>query len=135
MPSSDPVGDMIAIIKNGYTRRKRRVEVTHSRLKEGVASVLKREGYLTDYKVVPDETMKLRKTLHVYLKYDLDGRQVLTNIRRVSTPGRRVFRPVDELGRVLDGLGIQVLSTSKGILSDREAKKQNVGGELLCRVW
>jgi len=135
MPSSDPVADMIAMIKNGCSRKKRRINVPHSRLKEGVAAVLKREGYLEDVKVVTDEAMKQRKVLHLFLKYDLDSLQVITNIVRISKPGRRVFKPVLEFGRVLDGLGIQVLSTSKGILSDREARRQNVGGEMICKVW
>lgn len=135
MPSSDPVSDMIAMIKNGCSRRKRRIEVPHSRLKEGVAAALKREGFLEDVKVVADEKLKVRKVMHLFLKYDLDSRQVITNIVRISKPGCRVFKGVSEFGRVLDGLGIQVLSTSKGILSDREARRQKVGGEMICKVW
>ena len=135
MPSSDPVGDMIAMIKNGNSRKMRRIDVRHSKLKEGVAGVLKREGYIEDFKVIQDEKRKFVKTMHVYLKYDVDNRQVITGITRISKPGCRVFRPVAEFGRVLDGLGIQVLSTSKGILSDREAKRQKVGGEMICKVW
>jgi small subunit ribosomal protein S8 len=132
MPSIDPVGDMIAMIKNANTRKLRRVSLPHSRLKEGVAQALKREGYVEDVKAVTEEG---RKFLHVYLKYDVDNRQVITDIVRISRPGRRVFRPVTKFGKVLDGLGIQVLSTSKGILSDREARRQRVGGEMICKVW
>ena len=76
-----------------------------------------------------------RKTLHLYLKYDGTGQSVITDIKRVSKPGCRIFRGVDSLGRIMDGLGIQVLSTSKGIMSDRQARKQRVGGELVCKVW
>jgi small subunit ribosomal protein S8 len=126
---------MIAMIKNGNSRKKRRIDVPHSILKEGVAAALKREGYLVDIKVVPDERNKYRKTMHLYLKYDIDSKQVITDIIRISKPGCRVFRPVAEFGRVLDGLGIQILSTSKGILSDREARRQKVGGEMICKVW
>ena len=135
MPSSDPVGDMLAMIKNAYGRRHKRISLTHSRLKEGVAKVLRSEGYLEDVKTVADEKAAWLKSLHLYLKYDSDGQSVISDIKRVSKPGCRIFRGVDNLGRIMDGLGVQVLSTSKGILSDRQAKKQRVGGELICKVW
>ena len=131
MPSSDPVGDMLAMIKNAYGRRHKRVSLPHSRLKEGVAKVLRSEGYLEDVKTVADEKAAWLKSLHLYLKYDSDGQSVISDIKRVSKPGCRIFRGVDNLGRIMDGLGVQVLSTSKGILSDRQAKKQRVGGELI----
>ena len=133
--SSDPVGDMIAMIKNAQGRRHKRLSLPHSRLKEGVAGVLKTEGYLEDLKVIPDDKRPQIKSLHLWLKYDGDGKSVITDIKRVSKPGCRIFRGVDNFGKVLDGLGISVLSTSKGVLSDRQAKKQRVGGELICRVW
>ena len=133
--SSDPVGDMIAMIKNAQHRRHRRLACPHSRLKEGVAEVLKKEGYITDVKVVADDKKAFLKSLHVFLKYGEDGRGVITEIRRVSKPGCRIFRGLGELPRVQDGLGISVLSTSKGILSDRQARKERVGGELICKVW
>lgn len=135
MPSSDPVGDMLAMIKNAYGRRHKRVSLPHSRLKEGVAKVLRSEGYLEDVKSVQDEKRTELKVLHLYLKYDADGASVISEIKRVSKPGCRIFRGVDNLGRIMDGLGVQVLSTSKGILSDRQARKERVGGELICKVW
>ena len=135
MASSDPVGDMLAMIKNAYGRRHKRVSLPHSILKEGVAKVLRSEGYLEDVKVTDDEKKKERKSLHLYLKYDNDGSSVISEIKRVSKPGCRIFRGVDSLGRIMDGLGVQVLSTSKGILSDRQARKERVGGELICKVW
>jgi small subunit ribosomal protein S8 len=135
MPSSDPVGDMLCIIKNGYHRRHRRVALPHSRLKEAVAKVLRTEGYVEDVKVTADEKKPAFKTLHVYLKYDADGSSVVRQIRRVSRPGCRIFRGVGGIGKVMDGLGISVLSTSKGLMSDREARKQKVGGEIVCRIW
>jgi small subunit ribosomal protein S8 len=135
MASSDPVGDMLAMIKNAYGRRHKRLSLPHSILKEGVAKVLRSEGYLEDVKSVQDEKKKERKTLHLYLKYDSDGSSVISEIKRVSKPGCRIFRGVDSLGRIMDGLGVQVLSTSKGILSDRQARKERVGGELICKVW
>ena len=133
--SSDPVGDMLTMIRNGQHRRHRRVSLPHSRMKEGVASVLKSEGYLTDLKVTAEEKRPQIKTLHLWIKYDEWGKAVITGIKRVSRPGCRIFRGVDSLGKVLDGLGVSILSTSKGILSDRQAKKSRVGGEVICRVW
>ena len=135
MASSDPVGDMLAIIKNANQRRHAKAAVPHSKLKEGVAQVLKSEGYLADIKVVADEKKPFRKTMWLYLKYDPENRRVLTDIKRVSSPGRRIFRGSGEVAKVLDGLGVSVLTTSRGILSSRQAKKMNVGGELICRVW
>ncbi len=135
MPSTDPVGDMLAIIKNANTRRHPKAPVVHSRMKEGVAQVLKSEGYLADVKIVPDEGAKHRKTMWLFLKFGRDGERVLTDVRRVSKPGRRIFSGIGDVGRVLDGLGVTILSTSKGILSDRQARKQNVGGEVICKVW
>jgi len=135
MPSSDPVGDMLAMIKNAYGRRHKRLSLPHSILKEGVAKVLRSEGYIEDVKTIQDEKKAERKTLHLYLKYDSEGESVISEIKRVSKPGCRIFRGVDSLGRIMDGLGIQVLSTSKGIMSDRQARKERVGGELVCKVW
>jgi small subunit ribosomal protein S8 len=135
MPSSDPVGDMLAMIKNAYGRRHKRVSLPHSRMKEGVAKVLRSEGYLEDVKVVQDEKRVELKSLHLYLKYDNVGASVISDIKRVSKPGCRIFSGVDCLARIMDGLGVQVLSTSKGIMSDRQARKERVGGELICKVW
>lgn len=135
MASSDPVGDMIAMIKNANQRRHPKLAVPHSKLKEGVAQVLKSEGYLSDVKVIVDEKTPYRKTMWLFLKYDPENRRVLTDIKRVSTPGRRIFRGSGEVAKVLDGLGVTVLTTSRGILSSRKAKKLNVGGEIICKVW
>ena len=135
MPSSDPVGDMLAMIKNAYGRRHKRISLPHSNFKEGVAKVLRSEGYLEDVKTVQDEKRKELKVLHLYLKYGTTGESVISDIKRVSKPGCRIFRGVDNLARIMDGLGVQVLSTSKGIMSDRQARKERVGGELVCKVW
>ena len=135
MASSDPVGDMLAMIKNAYGRRHKRLSLPHSRLKEGVAKVLRTEGYIEDVKSIQDEKRKELKTLHLYLKYDATGTSVISDIKRVSKPGCRIFKGVDSLQRIMDGLGVQVLSTSKGIMSDRQARKERVGGELICKVW
>lgn len=132
MASSDPVGDMIAMIKNANARRHRRVSVRHSRMKEGICRVLREEGYLEDVRVVEEGGARY---LHIYLKYDPEGEPVLTELRRVSRPGCRIFRGIDSIGKVRDGLGIAVLSTSKGILSDRQARRLRVGGEWICKAW
>jgi len=137
MSQTDPVGDMLAMFHNAALRKKPRVAVPHSRMKEGVCRVLKEEGYVQDVQVVetPSRTGKPRRALHVYLRYDGDRRPMVRGLRRVSRPGCRVFRGVDDLGKVLDGLGISVLSTSRGLMSDRRARKERVGGEVICKVW
>ncbi len=129
----DPVADMLTRIRNANIARLAKTEIPHSRLKEGIARVLKDEGYIKEYKVL--EAGKDRKALHVYLRYGVDGDPIVTTLERVSRPGRRVYRGVTEIGRVLDGLGIAVLSTPQGILSDRECRKKRIGGELLCKIW
>jgi small subunit ribosomal protein S8 len=111
------------------------MSLPHSRLKEGVAKVLRSEGYIEDVKTIQDEKRAEIKMLHLYLKYDATGTSVISDIKRVSKPGCRIFKGVDSLQRIMDGLGVQVLSTSKGIMSDRQARKERVGGELICKVW
>lgn len=137
MNSSDPLGDMIAMIKNANQRGKREVTLLHSRLREGVAKVMQQEGYLADVRSTEVEAAKGRKSkyLNLVLKTDPDGRRVLTDVKRVSKPGCRVYRPFTQLGKVMDGLGVWILSTSQGILSDRQAKVKRTGGEVLCKVW
>jgi small subunit ribosomal protein S8 len=129
----DPVADMLTRVRNANTARLPKTEMPHSALKEGISRVLKDEGYIKDYKVV--ETGKNKKALHVYLRYDEDGGPIVTTLERVSRPGRRVYRGLAKIGRVLDGLGVAILSTHQGVLSDRECRKKRIGGELLCKVW
>ncbi len=136
MGSSDLLGDMLAMIKNANQRGRSRVVLSHTKLREGVARVMLQEGYLADVRVVDLEVRGTkRKDLHLTLKLDPDGKKVLTNLRRISKPGCRIYRPVKRLGKVMDGLGIWILSTPKGILSDRQARVQKMGGEVLCKVW
>ena len=135
MASSDPTGDMICMIKNACGRRHPRLQLPHSIFKEGVAKVLKAEGYIEDLRVVEDEECPAKKTLHLYLKYDVEGKPVVTDIKRVSKPGCRRFEGVETLPKILDGLGLLILSTSRGIISDRDARKHRVGGELVLKVW
>ncbi|MBM4037446.1 MAG: 30S ribosomal protein S8 [Planctomycetes bacterium] len=128
---NDPIADMLTRIRNALRARKGEVEVPGPRINEGIARVLKDEGYVLDYK--PFEAGP-RRLLRVYLKYGPDGEMVITSLRRESRLSRRIYRGVDDIPRVRNGLGVAVLSTSKGVLSDRECRKQRVGGEVLCTV-
>jgi small subunit ribosomal protein S8 len=129
---TDPIADMLTRIRNGSLARHDRVEMPHSRLKEHVAGVMKSEGYLDDVRVSEGEEPKM---LTVVLRYGRDREAVIDGLRRVSTPGRRVYVRHDRIDRVCSGMGISILSTSRGVMTDREARKQRVGGELLCEIW
>jgi len=131
MSLSDPVADMLTRIRNALGARHKIVGVRASKVCEGICQVLKDEGYIDDYRRVDDAKQGL---LRVYLKYGPMGEDVVREIRRVSRPGRRVYSSVDDLPRPLDGLGIAVVSTSKGILSDGRCRKAKIGGEVLCIV-
>ena len=133
MVMTDPVADMLTRVRNALRIERREVSMPSSRLKVGVASVLKREGFVADYAV--EKADAVRPSLTVTLKYGPEGEKVINEIKRVSKPGRRVYCGADELPRVLNGLGIAVVSTPKGVLSDREARKEHVGGEVLCTIW
>ena len=133
MSMSDPVADLLTRIRNALRSRKEKVDVPHSRLKEGVVDVLLREGYLVEKQVL--EADAVRRVLRLRLKYGADGEKVLSHIERVSRPGRRVYVGADGLPKVQGGLGIAVVSTSQGVLSDREARSKKVGGEVLAAIW
>lgn len=133
MSMTDPVADLLTRIRNALRSRKEKVDVPHSRLKEGVVDVLLREGYLNEKQVL--ELDAARKVMRIRLKYGSDGEKVVTHIQRVSRPGRRVYSGAAELPKVQGGLGISVVSTSHGVLSDREAREKKVGGEVLAEVW
>ena len=130
---TDPIADMLTRIRNGLRVRSSVIDVRSSRFLRSVADVLKREGYVDDVRA--SEGADGRPRLRIYLKYDVDGNPVISSIGRVSKPGRRAYRGVRELPKVLNGLGIAVLSTSHGVFSDREARVKGVGGEVLCEVW
>ncbi|MCB9493354.1 MAG: 30S ribosomal protein S8 [Epsilonproteobacteria bacterium] len=129
--SVDSIGDFLTIIRNGISVAKRSVVIPFSSLKHEIARVLKDEGYITDFQVVQEEQ---KKNLLVRLKY-VDGESVIHEIKRVSTPGRRRYECVAEIEQVIGGLGISILTTSKGVITDRQAKKLNVGGEVICHIW
>ena len=133
MPVNDPVGDMLTRIRNASRARRDKVVIPTSKLKVEIARVLKAEGFIADY--VEHETGGPQGEITVQLKYGPDKSPVIVGIRRVSRPGLRRYVPVRDIPRVLGGLGTSILSTSKGILADGEARKQNVGGELICTVY
>ncbi len=133
MSMTDPIADLLTRIRNGIRVRASSVDVRPSGFVKSVAEVLKREGYVEDVRT--SDGLDGRPGLRVYLKYDIDGNPVISSIGRVSKPGRRAYKGVRELPRILNGLGICVLSTSRGVFSDREARAQGVGGEILCEVW
>jgi small subunit ribosomal protein S8 len=130
---TDPVADMLTRIRNATRARHARVEVPSSKLKIEIARVLKEEGYISTYKVV-DES-KTRKSLRVFLKYTPDKQSVITDLRRVSRPGSRRYVAVTEIRGVVGGLGISILTTPRGLMTGRSARKANVGGEILCEIW
>jgi len=131
MSLSDPIADMLTRIRNAAHANKAQVNVKASNICEGIASVLKKEGYIKDYDRIDDGKQGI---LRVILKYDDQGQHAIREIRRKSRPGCRVYASVDELPRVLGGMGIAVVSTSKGVISDRSCREANVGGEILCTV-
>ena len=128
---TDPIADMLTRIRNANAVMHEKVEVPQSTLKERLSEILKEEGYIANYKVVTDGN---KKSIRVYLKYDGKDR-VIKGIKRISKPGRRVYSSVEDMPRVLSGLGIAIVSTSKGIVTDRVARRENVGGEILAFVW
>jgi len=129
---TDPIADMITRIRNANANQAEHVTMPGSKAKLGIARALKKEGFITDFRHTEDNKQGL---LRIYLKYGPDGEKLISTIRRVSRPGRRIYRKVDELKLVLDGLGVAIVSTSKGILSDRDCRKLGLGGEVLCEVW
>jgi small subunit ribosomal protein S8 len=131
---TDPIADMLTRIKNASLARHDRTEVPASRLKAAVAKILVQEGYLADVRENDADAGK-DKRLTIVLKYGRDRKSAIDGIRRVSRPGRRVYVGHDHIPRTRAGLGISILSTSRGLMSDREARRQKIGGELLCEVW
>ena len=131
---TDPIADMLTRIRNANTAKHSEVKIPGSNLKIELAKLLKSEGYIIDYNVNEDEKSKFR-TIKVVLKYDETGAPVISNLQRISKPGLRSYKKAVNLPKVFDGLGIAIISTSKGLLTDRKARKENVGGEVLCYVW
>jgi small subunit ribosomal protein S8 len=129
--TNDPISDMLTRIRNAVRIERRFVDVPLSQLRKGVADVLKREGYIWDYSEVEEAPAKM---LRIELKYGPNGEKIIQTVRRVSKPGRRVYAKCNELKPVLNGLGISIVSTSKGVFSDREARQHKLGGEVLAEI-
>lgn len=129
---TDPIADMLTRIRNAVRVERPYVDVPASKVKRGLAEVLKREGYIWDWQVL-EATPAAQ--LRLELKYGPNGERVIQRIRRISKPGRRVYSAAKELRPVLNGLGISVISSSRGVISDREARQRNLGGEVLCEIW
>ncbi|WP_294561954.1 30S ribosomal protein S8 [uncultured Traorella sp.] len=131
MMMTDPIADMLTRIRNGLQARHETVEIPASKEKEAIAEILKSEGFITDYKVEGD----VKKVMTVTLKYGPNKEKVITGLKRISKPGLRVYAKVENLPRVLNGLGIAIISTSQGLMTDREARAKHCGGEVIAYVW
>ena len=131
MSLSDPIGDMIARIKNAQARNHKKVELPLSNFKTKIANILKNEGFIKDFKIIGEDKKPI---LSLELKYH-SGNPVISNFERVSKPGRRIFSSADSLPKINNGLGIAIVSTPKGVMTDMDARKQKVGGEIICKVF
>ena len=129
---TDPIADMLTRIRNSVRVEKQFVDLPFSKMKKNIAEVMKREGYIWDYQIIEAQPVNV---IRIQLKYGPNGERVIRHIKRVSKPGCRVYSSAEDLKPVLNGLGISVVSTSKGLLSDREAKAQKYGGEIICEIW
>jgi small subunit ribosomal protein S8 len=134
MTMTDPLADMLTRIRNANVAMHDEVRMPSSKLKEALAGILKREGYIEDF-AVGDDTTRPGRVLTITMKYSPERARTISGLRRVSKPGLRVYSKADKVPRVLGGLGVAVLSTSQGLLTDREARRRGVGGEILCFVW
>ena len=134
MAMTDPLADMLTRVRNANTAMHDDVDMPSSKLKESLAAILKSEGYIQDFAVV-DHPTRPGKLLQIELKYSPERKRTISGLKRVSKPGLRVYKKSNEIPRVLGGLGVAVVSTSQGLMSDREARRKHVGGEVLCFVW
>ena len=132
MSMTDPIADLLTRIRNALLAKHDRLDVPASKLKQGLCELLKKEGYIEDYELVEHEPQNV---LRVYLRYSDEGIPAIRRVARVSKPGRRVYRKAGDIKPVLNGIGVAVVSTSKGLLSDQDARAQRVGGEILCEIW
>ena len=132
MSMTDPIADMFARIRNGSKAKFEKVDVPSSKMKREIAKILKEEGFIKNFKIVTDDHR--HEMIRIFLKYDANRKEVI-HLRRVSKPGRRVYVGKDSIPSVMSGLGLSILSTSKGIMTDKSARKADVGGEVICYVW
>lgn len=132
MGMTDPIADMLTRIRNGNSAKFSKVDIPASKIKIQIARILKDEGYIKNFKVIKDNRQGI---LRLYLKFDEKNQQVLSSIKRISRPSRRFYALKDTIPRVLNGMGLAILTTSKGVMTEREARKLGVGGEIICTVW
>jgi small subunit ribosomal protein S8 len=131
MPVTDPISDLLTRIRNAAKAKKIRVDIPSSNMKKNLVEILKQQKFIEDYEILED---KKQNVLRIKLKY-FNGASAISGLKRISTPGLRVYKPADSLPRVLNGLGIAVISTSKGLMTDKEAKSKALGGEIVCHIW
>ena len=131
MPVTDPISDLLTRIRNAAKAKKIRVDIPSSNMKKNLVEILKQQKFIEDYEILED---KKQNILRIKLKY-FNGESAISGLKRISTPGLRVYKPADSLPRVLNGLGIAVISTSKGLMTDKEAKSKALGGEIVCHIW
>ena len=132
MSMTDPIADMLTRMRNAIERRHPIVEIPHSKIKESIAHILRDEGFVQTVEVVPDGDFR---KIRVTLKYTVERRPVLTHLKRLSTPGRRLYTGANGIPRALGGMGVVIVSTPRGLLTGARARRENVGGELICEVW
>ena len=132
MVMTDPIADMLTRIRNGNMVGHEKVDIPGSKIKRAIADILKQEGYIRDAEFIPDNK---QGTIRVHLKYSTNNTRVITGLKRISKPGLRVYAGSEELPRVLGGLGIAIVSTSRGLMTDRRARQEKIGGEVVCYVW
>lgn len=132
MGMTDPIADMLTRIRNANMAKQEKVDIPSSNLKLELARVLKEEGYIKNFKLLKDRKQGI---VRVYLKYSPDELRVINGLKRVSSPGNRVYVGADEIPRVMGGLGVAIISTSKGVMADKQSRKMNMGGEVLCYIW
>lgn len=132
MSLSDPVSDMLTILRNANRAIKEKVDIPASKLKMEIIKIFKNEGYIKNFKIIEEGN---RSYIRIYLKYTQTGNGIIHNLKRISKPGLRVYKRKHELPRILNGFGTSIISTSKGVLTDKKAREQDVGGEVICYIW
>ncbi len=131
MPVTDPIADLLTRIRNASKAKKRRVEIPSSKIKLSLVEILKQQSFIEDYNLIEDNKQNI---IDVKLKY-IDGKSAISGLKKISKPGLRVYEGADTLPRVLNGLGIAVISTSRGLMTEKQARKESIGGEVICHVW
>ena len=132
MSLSDPISDMLTVLRNANSAKKEKVDIPASKLKMEIIKIFKNEGYIKNFKLIEEG---IRSYIRIYLKYTQAGDSIIHNMKRVSKPGLRVYRRRSELPRILNGYGTTIISTSNGVLTDKKAREQSVGGEVICYIW